>query len=411
MSRRTVQRGRTAVTRRSPGSRSDRPRAGPARHGWSRTIAVVGALTAVALGTFATLHFATGRGGDATTGEALERGLELPRIEDPEGLDPRLRQSLEVALARAESERTATAVGELGRLYNAHHYLESARRCYELARALDSRDPEWPYHLALLAAERGELESAIGLLRTVLELRPDYLPARSRLGDLLLTADRPTEARAVFSGIASGGSEEPWGALGLGKVELRLGAHQSAIEHLERALRLAPEHAETRYLLATAYRDLGRTDRAAELLRGLEQGTRPARPSDALLRRVLENRQDLQATIKTANALLAAGRVDEAEALYRSVLEYDPQHYDASYDLGVLYGRTGRYEQARESLEAAVKVRPASADARLALAMAYSALGQLEAARSEASAALELAPDDPRARRLLAGLGVPAEGV
>jgi Flp pilus assembly protein TadD len=196
-----------------------------------------------------------------------------------------------------------------------------------------------------------------------------------------------------------------WTELGLGKVELRRGAPARALEHLERAHRLAPDHAETRYLLATVYRDLGRVERVGDLLRGLEQGTRPERPDDPLLRRVLEKRSDLQASIAAANALLAAGRIAEAEALYQSVLVYDPQHYDALYDLGVLYGRSGRYREARAVLERAVAARPENAAARTALAMALAALGQPEDARREARRAFELRPDDERARRLLEDLG------
>jgi tetratricopeptide (TPR) repeat protein len=400
-------------SRAQPGIPEDATRSRPAKHHpetWRR-VAVVLAATTLLLGLLAALYVIPHRGRDLTPASDddapalpanLATAIELPRVDDTEGLDPRLRESLEVARSRAERERSAPTIGELGRLYNAHHYLEPARRCYEMASALDSSDPEWPYHLARLAAERGELEDAVTLLRRVLDLRPDYLAASTRLGDLLLAANRHEDARAVFAAITSRNTDGPWGELGLGKVELRRGVPGRALEHLERAHRFAPAHAEVRYLLATTYRDLGRADRAAELLRGLERGTLPERPPDPLLHRVLEKRQDLQVSIATANALLAAGRITEAEALYRSVLAYDPHHYDALYDLGVLYGRSGRYEEARVSLEAAVEARPTSADARLALAMAQAALGQHEAARREAELALELAPDDERPRLAIA---------
>lgn len=370
---------------------------------------VIGAATVMLLGLYAGLRVATRDGAGPPRETAGNQ--ELPRIEDTDGLDPRLRQTLEAALERAEREGSAAAAGELGRLYNAHHFHEQARRCYERARALDPVEPEWPYHLALLAVERGEVDEALELLRRVLELRADYLPARARLGDLLLAANRLEEAQSVFAAMAHSAPEGPWDELGLGKIELRLGAPARAIEHLERARRLVPGHAETRYLLATAYRDLGQDERAAELLRGIEQGARPERPPDPLLRRVLEQRQDLQSTIAEANALLAAGRVNEAEALYQNVLAWDPQHYDASYDLGVLYGRAGRYDDARAALEVAVASRPASAEARVALAMSYAALGRLEEARREATRARELAPDDPRPRKLLDGLHAEETGI
>jgi tetratricopeptide (TPR) repeat protein len=370
-----------------------------------RTLLAIAVVLSAAASAVVFLQLGNGTGDTPRTTAALAPAAnDVPRIADLDGLDPRLRASLDAAIARAERERSAAAFGALGRLYNAHHYLDQARLCYEVAQGMDPADAEWPYHLGLLAAERGDVESAIPLLQRVVVLRPDYLPALSRLGDLLLAVDRLDEAAAAYSAAAVGAPEAPWGELGLGKVELRRGAQPLALAHLEHALDLAPSHAETRYLLATVHRDLGRKERAAELLRGLERGVRPERPPDPLLRRVLDQRQDLQANIAAANALLAAGRASEAEALYLEVLEYDPAHYDAHYDLGVLYGRSGRYEEARAALEAAVAARPTSADARVALALAHVALGQLDPARREAARALELAPGDERPRRLLEGL-------
>lgn len=370
-----------------------------------RALVAIAAVLSAAASAVVLLQLRNGKGGSTGTTAALApTAHEIPRIADLDGLDPRLRASLDAAVARADHERSAAAVGALGRVYNAHQYLDQARRCYEIAQGMDPADAEWPYHLGLVAAERGDVESAIPLLRRVVALRPDYLPALTRLGDLLLAVNRLDEAAAAYAAAAAGAPDAPWGELGLGKVELRRGAAQLALARLEHALDLAPSHAETRYLLATVSRDLGHEERAAELLRGLERGVRPERPPDPLLRRVLDQRTDLQANITAANALLAAGRASEAEALYLEVLEYDPAHYDAHYDLGVLYGRSGRYEAARASLEAAVAARPTSADARVALALAHVALGQPDLARREATRALELAPGDVRPRRLLEGL-------
>jgi tetratricopeptide (TPR) repeat protein len=382
------------------------PRGGLPKEGSRpRTRRLLAAATAALLlsGLWVGLRIAARSAGAPALSEAASP-RELPRLEDTAELDPSVRRAVEEALARAEREHSAAAVGDLGRLYEAHHFHEHARRCYETARALEPAEGEWTYHLARLAAERGDAAAAISLYRSVLARRPDYLPAIVRLGGLLLDADRTDEARAAFEAISSDSPEASWRDLGLARVELRRAAPVRAVEHLERAHRLAPEHAETRYLLATALRDLGQVARDAELLRGLEQGALPEPPPDPWLQRVLEKRQDLQSILAAANSLAASGRTAEAEALYRSVLGYEPRHYDASYDLGLLYGRSGRYEEARAALEVAVSARPKSAEARIALGMAHAALGHLEAARREADRAAQLAPADDRPQRLLAEL-------
>ena len=56
-----------------------------------------------------------------------------------------------------------------------------------------------------------------------------------------------------------------------------------------------------------------------------------------------------------------AGRLQEAEHLYREILFVDPQHPDALHYLGLVYHQTGKEEEAIEYIERAIILMPDNA--------------------------------------------------
>jgi Tfp pilus assembly protein PilF len=94
-----------------------------------------------------------------------------------------------------------------------------------------------------------------------------------------------------------------------------------------------------------------------------------------------------------AIALHQAGKLDEAERLYRSALATEPNNFNALHLLGVLRHHQGRPGEAVGLIEAALRLDPGIADAHGNLGNALRALGQLDAAASSYHKALHLAPD------------------
>ncbi|BAX59333.1 tetratricopeptide repeat protein [Burkholderia stabilis] len=64
------------------------------------------------------------------------------------------------------------------------------------------------------------------------------------------------------------------------------------------------------------------------------------------------------ATIEQALAHHQAERLEEAETLYRQILDTDPRHADALHLLGLIGHQYGRYRQASELIMAAIEVKP-----------------------------------------------------
>lgn len=92
------------------------------------------------------------------------------------------------------------------------------------------------------------------------------------------------------------------------------------------------------------------------------------------------------------------GRLNEAELIYRQVLDENPQHADALHLLGVIAHQRNQYKRAIELMDRAIKLRPFVATYHANLAEAYRASGQIPEAVAHGQKALELQPDSAETR-------------
>jgi Flp pilus assembly protein TadD len=114
--------------------------------------------------------------------------------------------------------------------------------------------------------------------------------------------------------------------------------------------------------------------------------------------------------IEQALAHHQAGRLGEAEAIYREILVREPNHADALHWLGVIAFQMGRHDDAIELIERALGARPDHAPAHNNLGLALQAKGRLAEAEAAFRRALEYDPQDPEVHNNL-GLALSAAGV
>jgi Tfp pilus assembly protein PilF len=88
-----------------------------------------------------------------------------------------------------------------------------------------------------------------------------------------------------------------------------------------------------------------------------------------------------------------AGRMAEAEAIYRQIIAAYPENADAFHVLGILALQTGRYPVAAALIGRAVYLRPSYAEAHSNLGLALLAQGKWELARASYERAIALRPD------------------
>jgi len=96
--------------------------------------------------------------------------------------------------------------------------------------------------------------------------------------------------------------------------------------------------------------------------------------------------------LRTAVAHHQAGRLADAEPLYRRVLDRDPAQFDALRLLGVLRRQAGDIESSIVLLQKALAVRPLSAEAHLELGKSHFELKNMEQAENAFRRAIEIRP-------------------
>jgi tetratricopeptide (TPR) repeat protein len=101
---------------------------------------------------------------------------------------------------------------------------------------------------------------------------------------------------------------------------------------------------------------------------------------------------DVNQTFSTALNLHMAGRVGEAEPLYRQILAVNPKHVDSLHLLGVAAHDHGRHQEARDLIAKAIALNGRVADFHCNMGLVMSALGRADEAIAHFNRAITLDP-------------------
>ena len=96
-----------------------------------------------------------------------------------------------------------------------------------------------------------------------------------------------------------------------------------------------------------------------------------------------------------------AGRLPDAEALYRQILAIQPNHADALRLLGLIAHQTGRHDLAADRIRQSIALHPGNAVAHSNLGAVCRALGRFDEAVTAFRRTIELKPDFPDAQTSL----------
>jgi protein O-mannosyl-transferase len=196
--------------------------------------------------------------------------------------------------------------------------------------AVEEQNPVAHNNLAFVLDDRGETAAAIAHLERALVLRPDYLTARVRLGNIFLAQGRLDAARAQF---AAGVAIDPTSVAALtnlGKVLTDQGHPAEAIPLHERALAIDPMSAITELNLGMA---LVAQERTADALVHFD-------------RALAIDPDSAHAHNNRGNMLLAEGRAEEGLRAIERALELDPKFGKAHGNRAVALMLLGRLDEA-----------------------------------------------------------------
>ena len=257
----------------------------------------------------------------------------------------------------------------------------------KLCREAVERNPKDVNMSGLLGAvliKRRRLDEAEQVLKQTIALAPTFAKAHEDLGYVLLEQERYEEAVEVLQKAARLDPKLDAARFNLGKALASAGRGKEADAAFEASFELSPER--KKLALAAKHHQEGRIEDAEQLYR-----------------QVLNNNpRNVDALRMLAMVAATAKRYDDAERLLRKAVGIAPDFLTAVVDLGRVLKEQDRFEEAIDCFKNAIAINPNNPHTHFLLASAYSPAALNHEAAREYRRALDLAPEHPGA---LLGLG------
>ncbi len=313
-----------------------------------------------------------------------------------------------VAVANAtrrvsESPENPDHWGHLGKLLHAHEELDRAVSAYDKAFALQPDNLTWRY-LSATALQSLEPSQAIERFQECIQQGFDRPFVRLRLARELERAGELDAAKMYYTSVLESDSRSVHALIGLSRLNLRANQWDSAVARLESAREIAPSHGPIYPLLVQIYRKLNRKDgsRIAEILTYTYTQAIPI--PDPILSGVESLGISSNALSKRGLSFASQGRMQEAEEIFRLVLELRKGQVRDAINLGVALARQGRLDEAIDVFTEARRDAPDHARLLTNLGQALAENGSLPEAKAALERALRLDPHQPEALYNMANL-------
>jgi tetratricopeptide (TPR) repeat protein/peroxiredoxin len=240
--------------------------------------------------------------------------------------------------------------------------------------------------------QRGYLEQAEAAFQIALRDDPESAEAMYGIGSIHLDQKKNDQARECFERALKLRASYPdtlansWNNLGL--LAGREGRLPEAIQDLQEALRLSPDHLIAMNNLGGAYRQSKRWTDAQKIY----ERVLALKPADA------------DANYGLGMVYAQKGDTAKTEEYLKRALTLKPVYPEALNNLGILYLRTERRDQAVASFQESIRVAPDFDQAYLNLARVHAIEGNNNQARAVLQELLKRHPEHPAALEMLSQL-------
>lgn len=256
---------------------------------------------------------------------------------------------------------------------------------YKNVAQLAPNDADAHYRLALTYLKLGgipNLQAAFAELNRTVELNQANQEAQLRLGELLLLGNDPGKARERAEIVLTSAPNNTDGLILKGRSLAGERRYKEAIEELKKAIASDPNKMETYIDLARTY--FAATDHGAAE-EALSQGLKVAPRSIQLLTALGDFR-------------VTTGKPDQAELIFKQVLDIESANESAHLRLSELYLRNNRQADAEGILQKLVASKPKDETPLVRLGDFYSTIGQPDKALASYQRAAEMKPESSLAR-------------
>ncbi|MEJ2583310.1 MAG: tetratricopeptide repeat protein, partial [Acidobacteriota bacterium] len=272
--------------------------------------------------------------------------------------------------------------------------------------------------LGTILTRTGRTGEAVAVYREAATFNTNNSDLRTRLALLLAELEDPSADTALREAIASSPTVRADVHVALGELLAARGSGEEAMQQFEIAARAPTFSASTRNARAMALLRLGRASEAEVVWRNLIRDRPDYWRAWLNLASLSIQRQDWPAAEKFARAaverqstsanawnilaigLEELGRTSEAEAAYRRASEVDRGDYRALFNLGILLRKSARYDEAAAVQEEVLNRNPRHSGAHFELGALYAGpLADIERAKMHLQATISADPNHPRARQ------------
>ncbi len=282
----------------------------------------------------------------------------------------------------------ADAMQLMGLLVKEQGNIEIAEQWFRKSLAKSWSQPNVHFNLANLLLERGAAEDALEHYSQAVKLAPQSLNAQIQYGELLLALGRLDEAEKALKAAHKLQPDSVAAVVTLANLHEKRGQPDKAEKLLRDGLAREPENP---YYLNNLGQLLTAGLRYPEAVEILQQ-----------VPRLVPDRTEI--FVNLANALLGAGRIEDAIGNYLKAIQLDPLNYFAHTNLNEVLWQSDRKDEVGKSFDYAKRARPNHPDVLEMSAESLLRVDRLEEAEADLVAAEKLRPGTPGQFRLWTAL-------
>jgi tetratricopeptide (TPR) repeat protein len=274
--------------------------------------------------------------------------------------------------------------------------LQEAERVYQAILRSQPKHPDASHNLGLITISVNQIEAALPLFKTALDVNPTIEQFWLSYIDALVKNNQLKDAKQAIKKAKKKGFNAKKLETLLSQSKVKADTKEPSQEQLSSLM----EHyqngrfGDAEELAISITEQFPKHQLSWKVLGAIfGQTGRQSESVNANRKAVALSPQDAEAHSNLGNTLKELGRLDEAEASYRQAIALKPDFAEAHYNFGNTLQELGRLDEAEASYTEAIALSPQDAEAHSNLGNTLKELGRLDEAEASYRQAIALKPD------------------